>query len=198
MISRKIKLLGILHFYKYPIFLMGCKGDVWQKIRMDASRYLRVDINKLSKFDVFSYMMLNKNLASIYLFRIRPQKIFSLFCSFIFSHNRCIEIICHPSRVGGGLIIYHNIGAVLRAKSIGINATISQGVTVGAGGDWNDTRKDNIPTIGDNVMIASNAVVIGEITIGNNAIVGAGAIITKSIPNGAVVVGNPQKIIRQQ
>lgn len=100
--------------------------------------------------------------------------------------------------VGGGLVIYHNIGSILRAKSIGNDVTISQGVTIGAGGDWQDTRKDNIPTIGDNVLIATNSVVIGDIVVGDNAVIGAGTVVTKNVPDGAVVVGNSQRIIKQK
>ena len=52
------------------------------------------------------------------------------------------------------------------------------------------------PIIGDNVRIGTNAIVIVGVHIGDNAIIGAGAVITKDVPRGAVVVGNPQRIIR--
>ena len=45
-------------------------------------------------------------------------------------------------------------------------------------------------------MIATNAIVIGDVIIGDNAIIGAGAVVTKDVPENAIVVGNPQKIIK--
>lgn len=49
-------------------------------------------------------------------------------------------------------------------------------------------------TIGDNVSIYPNSVVIGNITIGNNVTVGAGSVVIKDVPDNAVVVGNPARI----
>ena len=87
------------------------------------------------------------------------------------------------------------MGAVIRAKSLGEDVTISQGATLGAGGDWNDIRQNNIPSVGDRVLIATNALVIGEIIIGSDAVIGAGAVIIKDVQKGDVVVGNPQTVI---
>lgn len=169
---------------------------MFRKLQRDASRYLRVEPSSLSSFDVFSYLITNRNLASIYLARIRNYTFSWLLARVFFSYNRNVEIIVPVNNIGPGLVILHNIGAVVRAKSLGEDVTISQGVTLGAGGDWNDTRKDNIPTIGDRVLIATNALVIGEITIGSDAVIGAGAVITKDIQKGDVVVGNPQRVIK--
>ncbi|MBQ8635514.1 sugar O-acetyltransferase [bacterium] len=52
-------------------------------------------------------------------------------------------------------------------------------------------------TIGDNVWIGGNVVVIGGVTIGNNVVIGAGSIVTKDIPDNSIAVGNPCKVIRK-
>jgi serine acetyltransferase len=52
------------------------------------------------------------------------------------------------------------------------------------------------PVIGDNVYIASNSTVIGNIHIGNNVIIGAGSVVTKDIPDNSIVAGNPARIIK--
>lgn len=52
------------------------------------------------------------------------------------------------------------------------------------------------PTIGNNVSIGVNVVIIGDVHIGNNVTIGAGTVITKDIPDNAVVVENPAKIIK--
>lgn len=53
------------------------------------------------------------------------------------------------------------------------------------------------PMIMDNVSIFANSVVIGNITIGDNVKIGAGSVVTKTVPNDCVVVGNPAYIIRK-
>lgn len=53
-----------------------------------------------------------------------------------------------------------------------------------------------LPIIGDNVVIGTHAQIVGNVKIGNNSIVGAGAIVTHDVPDNVVVVGNPAKILR--
>lgn len=73
--------------------------------------------------------------------------------------------------------------------SIGENVTIFQGVTIGS------MRGKGAPTIGNNVVIAAGAAIIGKVKVGNNCFIGANAVVVKDVPDGAVVVGNPAKII---
>ena len=54
------------------------------------------------------------------------------------------------------------------------------------------------PVIGNNVSIYTGAIVIGNITISNNAVIGAGSVVVKDVPENAVVVGNPAKIIKHK
>ena len=70
--------------------------------------------------------------------------------------------------------------------------TIMQQVTIGSsrGG-----HRDGYPTIGDRCFIAAGAKIIGSITIGNDVVIGANAVVTKDIPSGCVAVGVPAKII---
>ena len=62
------------------------------------------------------------------------------------------------------------------------------------GGDFSD--KPLQTTIGNDVWIGSNVIIIGGITIGNGAVIGAGSVVTKDVPDYAVVVGNPSRILR--
>ena len=71
---------------------------------------------------------------------------------------------------------------------------ISQGVTIGFGGYG--TGDEEKPVIGNNVRIATNAIVIGGISVGDNAVIGAGSVIVKDVPENAIVVGNPQRVLR--
>ena len=84
------------------------------------------------------------------------------------------------------------IGIVLpRKMEIGENCTIYQNVTIGY-------KDKGCPSIGNNVKIYPNAVVFGDITIGDNVIIEAGSVVTKSVPSNCTVMGNPAKIIEQE
>jgi serine O-acetyltransferase len=98
--------------------------------------------------------------------------------------------------IGGGLYIPHPVGTVIGATKIGHNATILQGVTLGAKEIDISYLPANRPTIGDNVTIGAGAKVLGGIKIGNNVTVGANAVVTKSLPDNVVAAGVPAKIIR--
>ena len=97
-------------------------------------------------------------------------------------------------QVGGGMLVYHGYATIVFAKSIGKNLSVYQQVTVGRGKmiDGND-----VPIIGDNVSIYAGAVVVGGIKIGNNAVIGAGAVVTKDVPENATVVGAPVRILEK-
>ncbi|MBR5550540.1 MAG: glycosyltransferase [Muribaculaceae bacterium] len=97
------------------------------------------------------------------------------------------------TKIGEGFYIGHFSGIVISsAVVIGKNCNISQGVTIGVAGKGEDR---GCPTIGNNVYIGAGAKVIGKITIGNNVAIGANAVVTKDVPDNAVVGGIPAKII---
>jgi len=87
----------------------------------------------------------------------------------------------------------HPIGIVIAENAIiGKNCSIYQNVTIGP----KSSADNKSPTIGDNVRIYANACVIGDIKIGDNAVIGAGSVVTHDVPANAVVAGNPAKIIK--
>ncbi|MBQ8682281.1 MAG: serine O-acetyltransferase [Selenomonadales bacterium] len=103
-----------------------------------------------------------------------------------------IEI--HPgATIGEGLFIDHGTGIVIgETAEIGKNVTLYQGVTLGGTGKEKGKRH---PTIGDNVVVASGAKVLGSFTVGNHAKIGAGSVVLKEVPPYATVVGIPGKIV---
>ena len=97
------------------------------------------------------------------------------------------------TQIGGGFFIGHFGGIVVNGKAvIGKNCNISQGVTLGQA---NRGRNKGVPVLGDNVYIGPGAKVVGAVTIGNNVAIGANCVVTTNIPDNAVVVGIPGKVI---
>lgn len=82
---------------------------------------------------------------------------------------------------------------VNRLASIGKNCTIYPGVIIGSLGSGNEQKA---ATIGDNVCIFGGVKILGGITIGDNLNIGMNAVVMKDVPNNCNVVGNPARIIR--
>lgn len=114
--------------------------------------------------------------------------------------KRLIEIytgasISPRAIIGPGLYINHFGSIFIGAVTIGENCNLSHEVTIGVAGRG-DRR--GMPTIGDRVYIAAGTKIFGKITIGNDVAIGANAVVTKSIPDCAVVAGVPAEIISYQ
>jgi serine O-acetyltransferase len=107
----------------------------------------------------------------------------------------------HPgATIGKRLFIDHGIGVVIgETAEIGDDCTIYQGVTLGGTRPTKDqTGRKRHPTIGNNVIISSNAQVLGPFKIGDGATIGAATIVLKEVPPGAVMVGNPARQITRR
>jgi serine O-acetyltransferase len=104
-----------------------------------------------------------------------------------------IEI--HPAaRIGAGLFIDHGSGVVIgETAEIGENVTLYQGVTLGGTGFAAGKRH---PTVEDNVTIGSGAKLLGPITVGHGAKIGANSVVITDVPPKSTVVGNPGHPVR--
>src|SRR5437763_16955214 len=104
-----------------------------------------------------------------------------------------IEI--HPAaRIGDALFIDHGAGVVIgETAEIGDNVTLYQGVTLGGTGFATGKRH---PTVQDNVTIGSGAKLLGPITIGHGAKIGANSVVITDVPPNSTVVGNPGHPVR--
>ena len=158
--------LGAILFFRAIMFIPGFKYSTWMRV----CAYLR-----------------QHNLFKYFLFPV---------ATIILWHYRDKYGIDIPSSttIGTGLYIGHFGEIIVHPNTIiGDNFTIGQGVTIGVA--FNPERMGT-PTIGDNVYIGPGAKVFGKITIGNNVQVGANCVVTKDIPDNAVVVGVPGRIIK--
>ncbi|WP_413537678.1 serine O-acetyltransferase [Enterococcus malodoratus] len=141
--------------------------------------------------------VLPKVVVSIYRFGYRTRNIFflyiiwkiidTIFCKLFLNCEFSAKLEC-----GKGLIINPPYGIVINQEAvIGKNVSIRHQVTIG--------EKNGVsPTIGDNVDISMGAKIIGGITIGNNCVIGANAVVTKSFPDNSILAGVPARIIKRR
>lgn len=100
------------------------------------------------------------------------------------------------TQIGKGLIIDHGFALVVNKHTIiGDDCRLRHCVTIGCKVNADGTQGPS-PRIGHRVEVGAGAIIIGDITIGNDAVIGAGAVVTKDVPEGAVVVGNPARIVK--
>ena len=114
---------------------------------------------------------------------------------FISHINRFLTgIEIHPgAQIGRRFFIDHGMGIVIGETTIvGDDVLLYKGVVLG--GTSLDKGKRH-PTIGNNVVVGTNAIVLGNIEIGDNCKVGAGSVVTKSAPPNSTIVGIPGKTV---
>jgi serine O-acetyltransferase len=109
------------------------------------------------------------------------------FLSILYTPQKTLYI--YTGDIGYGIFIEHGFSTIVSAVSIGNNLHVNQNTTIG----WSPS---GAPIILNDVKLGCNSIVIGNITKGNNVIIGAGTVVTKNVPDNAVVVGNPARIIK--
>ncbi len=108
--------------------------------------------------------------------------------------SRIFAVDIHPAtRLGVGLMLDHGTGIVIGETAVvGDNCSILQNVTLGGNGK---DKGDRHPKIGDNVLLAAGAKVLGNIRVGNCSKVAAGSVVLKDVPANKTVAGVPAKVV---
>jgi serine O-acetyltransferase len=97
------------------------------------------------------------------------------------------------TKIGGGLLMPHPNGIVIHPMcNIGPNCLIFQQVTLGSNGS---SSNGGIPTLGGHVDVGAGAKILGPVTIGDNAVIGANAVVLTDVPANAAAVGIPARVI---
>ena len=180
------------------------KFSLLQHIRLDLARMNALKGKQaISKNPVrFWFGMLSPRYLPVFIYRIsyyfhyRKIPILPRFASTINFLVFGIEIT-HQCYIGTGFYLPHTQGTVIGAYCLGKNVTVFQGVTLGAKEVDFVFAPESRPRIGDNVTIGAGAKVLGGITIGSQANIGANAVVLESVPEGVLVVGVPSRVVKK-
>ncbi len=145
----------------------------------------------------------SKTKSLVFLLMFRPQ-FRNLFYHRIRPRFNFIKKICPPCSQlqiasdgndieGGGIYFEHAHATHVAAKSIGKGCIIRNLTTIGV---KSKNRHEEKPTIGRNVDFGVGVICIGDVHIGDNAIIAAGSVVVKNVPANAIVAGNPAKVIK--
>jgi serine O-acetyltransferase len=104
-----------------------------------------------------------------------------------------LDVSIHPSAaIGSSVVIDHGSGIIIGATvAVGDDVTILQNVTIGRA----DMFASRSPRVGNSVMLSSGATVLGDVTIGDFAKIGAGSLVTESVPAHCTAVGAPARLV---
>jgi len=164
-------------------------------IKLIKSDHYRTTGKKLSINKIIQKFILSGGKGESYISLLRLVKANNPIVRFIakclkrhYSNKYCIDIGSNI-QIGKGFYIGHGICIVIHGDTIiGDNVNVSQFVNIGS----ND---NHFAVIGNNVYIGPHVSIIGGVHIGDNASIGAGAVVTKDVPENATVVGVPAKVI---
>ncbi|MFR4506256.1 MAG: serine acetyltransferase [Catenibacterium sp.] len=163
-------------------------------------------MNKYFKFDYYRMtgknwnpvkgtliMLLRYDIRYLYLIRRKKTKIRTLF-ALRAARKYGLEIL--SNNIGPGLYLghAHNINVSPLAK-IGKNCNLNKGCTIGR---ENRGKRIGAPTLGDDVWVGSNCMVVGNIHIGNDVLIAPNAYVNFDVPDHSIVIGNPAKIIKKE
>ena len=179
--------------------------NVWQLYRADCARYraLRPHHSMLTIWltEQGLWALMQYRLASKIYRSSLPRGVKSPLLGIMVFWQVVIEVITkislpYRTQIGHGLYIGHCGPIILHPDVvIGHDCNLSQVTTIGISG-MGDHR--GVPTIGDRVFIGPHTVIVGPITVGNDTVIGAGAIVVTSVRSNVTVVGNPAREVSHQ
>jgi serine O-acetyltransferase len=191
-----------LEWYLGPSTGKGSYGalKLWETLRADAYRYSgrddrRAMLASYLEHPGFRYTYYLRKVA----FYARTKRSFGIFG---YLYNRVMLNryrfrygfdISPATSIGPGLYIGHFGGVVISPYAVlGANVNIAQGVTIGA---TSRGARIGAPTLEDRVWVGANAIIVGKVTIGADALIAPGAYVNFDVPSESVVMGNPGKVV---
>lgn len=179
-----VRLIAITIFPIFSLIWLLAKDK--EKLRDDAYNWCRWKKRTFTRMNIITLFVKDKAFRNLTYFRAGKIRII---LSWLLPGYDSLQITTAPKNVEGGLIIQHGFSTIISAKKIGKNCKIYQQVTIGF------NHKLETPIIKDNVEICCGAKIIGGVTIGNNVLIGANAVVVRDVPDNSIVAGIPAKII---
>ena len=176
---------NIVRFFPHCMMLFFHKNS--GRIKDDIKAYKEEYSLRGSQIYIFLHLLFyNKSFRSLFYYRIGNWKWLIQWL------GKGIENLYIPktTKISGGVLLFHSYSTILNATTIGYKCRILHNVTLG-------DKKGKTPIIGNYVEILPNAVIVGGVTIGDNAVIGPGSVVVKDVPANCVIVGNPAYILKQ-
>jgi serine O-acetyltransferase len=175
-------------------------STLWQTLRADVYRYCgkadaRAFVTSYLRDPGFRFTYYLRKVA-YYSKRKKSIFIFNYIYNRMRFHHYRFKYgfdISPTTNIGPGLYIGHFGGVVISPHAIlGSNINIAQGVTIGA---TSRGPRTGAPTLEDRVWVGANAIIVGKVTIGREALIAPGAYVNFDVPPEAVILGNPGQIV---
>lgn len=174
----------------------------WRGFRADLARYQAYQ----PEHSALSSMVLNQGLWVLLQYRVARglydsglpsflKKALLVFCAL---WQKLIEVLTgielpYRARVGPGLFIAHCGTIIIHQDAvIGAGCNLSHGVTLGVSGRG---PRRGVPTLGERVYVGPNAVIVGDVKVGDDALIAANTLVTHDVAPRAVMMGNPAKVV---
>lgn len=163
----------------------------------DCIKLVKSDLYRLTgeeKSTISTFLFLFKPFSNTFTFWLRMSSYKGFlypFCKFMYKRvSSKLQINIPPTtKIGYGLYTGHNICIVINGGTIiGNNVNLSQFLNIG-------TNHSTPAIIGDNVYIGPQVCIVEDVKIGNNVTIGAGAVVTKDLPENSTATGVPAKVL---
>lgn len=156
------------------------------KLQKDLARWIEIKKMKSNGAAALAELLWQwPEFRNLFQYRNRFRRVYRTWIRLFYKPMDTLYL--ESGEIGGGLFIQHGFATMVSAASIGENCWINQQVTIG----YNGTGRP--PIIGNNVMITCGAKVLGSITVGDNAVIGANAVVIRDVEPGAKMGGVPAR-----
>lgn len=163
-------------------------------IDADATRWAEITASRFPdqrRLRVLALLAAYREFRTLYCYRLRRRStagaaVAALLLA-VYPGERTLHLV--TSEIGPGLFIQHGFATIVAARRVGANCWINQQVTIGF------DRPDARPVLGDGVTVHAGAKVLGAITIGDGARIGANAVVLDDVPAGCTAVGVPARVL---
>jgi len=177
-----------------PLMILFCVTDQQEVIMQDVARWMeRYQAKAGGRLRSLLYLLTKfTEFRSLFYYRLHHGNLIGAALGVLFRgiYKPCSTLFLNSPTIGPGFFIQHGYATSVSA-TFGRNCSINQSVAVGHGAG------DGPPRVGNNVSVKVGARVLGAITIGDNVVIGANAVVVKDVPADCVVAGVPARIIRR-